>query len=465
MHAFARITLAAGILLLVTGVLFLASAALGWLGWAFDPDIGALFGRARSLQAPAGVAMALVGGLLAALSRATLGDEAAARAQRDFEVQVRRAHGWMSLLLGAAALLLGTGLAAHTARTGELVVALALGSLMLGGSLFALWPKGSSLPRWLAWPLVLGFAGVNASSAARAALGIARADAGWESLGSGPAWRSPLVLLTRRGTLFATTRGDEKSSHLSRDGGRSWERLRLPGHPGTSLVEDAAGGRIWMAPGAGRALTFFDEARRGWYEVPAPVEGAMRGLAVDERQVLAAYAAGLYQSPHDSDGWTASPEVERCSALAAFRDRRLVVGSRWLLSDDGGERWRELDRRGVPDLAASAALGPTRAYILVHGGPMGGAWFVAVAGERTQLEAAPCTTGSAVQVNPEREDELVIGCSGEGVLHSADGGKSWRSLGLAGAQVESIAVDYAQRWVYAGAHAILGANGLFRRSF
>jgi len=45
---------------------------------------------------------------------------------------------------------------------------------MLGGSLFALWPRGLPLPPWLAWPLVLGFAGVNASSVARAALGLAR---------------------------------------------------------------------------------------------------------------------------------------------------------------------------------------------------------------------------------------------------------------------------------------------------
>jgi hypothetical protein len=46
---------------------------------------------------------------------------------------------------------------------------------MLGGSLFALWPRGLPLPPWLAWPLVLGFAGVNASSVARAALGLAHA--------------------------------------------------------------------------------------------------------------------------------------------------------------------------------------------------------------------------------------------------------------------------------------------------
>ncbi|WP_437602143.1 hypothetical protein WMF28_10965 [Sorangium sp. So ce590] len=463
MRSLARLTLAAGIVLVVAGVLFVANAALGWFGFALDPDVGQLLGEARWAQAPAGLALVLGGGLLVALSRAALGPEAAERAVRDFDVRVHQVRGGLSLLLGAAALLLGTGLAARTAHTGELAVALLLGALMLGGSLLALWPKGSPLPPWVAWPLVLGFAGVNASSAARAALGIARADTGWEPLGSGPTWDSPLVLLTSREALFATTQGEEKSSHASRDGGRSWDSLHLPGHPGTSLVEDAAGGRIWMAPSDGDALTFFDEARRGWYQVALPKQGFLRGLAVDERQVLAAYPDGLYRSPRDSDGWTASPEIARCSTLAAFRDRRLVVGSRWLLSEDGGERWRELDRRGVPDFAARAALGPTRAYILVHGGPMSDAWFVTVDGEHTQVEAAPCTTGSAVNVNPEREEELVIGCSGEGVLHSTDGGRSWRSLGFFGAQVESLAVDYEQRWVYAGAHALLGANGLFRR--
>ena len=45
-----------------------------------------------------------------------------------------------------------------------------------------------------------------------------------------------------------------------------------------------------------------------------------------------------------------------------------------------------------------------------------------------------------ITVDPLRDDHLLVGADGQGVLESNDGGKSWKAIGLDGGKIKDIKI-------------------------
>lgn len=216
----------------------------------------------------------------------------------------------------------------------------------------------------------------------------------------------------------------------TRDGGRSWEPLRLPGR----------GGRVVAATGdfaivSGDSLY---RARLGtdrWKRIaPMAVEVTRRG---DVLQALVLQGAGssVLLSVDGGGSWTRRPVEKGCEATTAGVDgvaeacpvgNRSVKGRGYLTTyelrtSDDGRTWRPQGRydTGLPEV-----VGISEDRFLLLGSPRGKHTRILAGGKLTKPELprnANVSDADVVFVS----DDVGFWRAGGDVLRSADGGRSW----------------------------------------
>ncbi len=293
----------------------------------------------------------------------------------------------------------------------------------------------------------------------------------WKSEDAGltwaPSWPLDLtpsigaIAIGRDGTLYAGT-GDPVPTrafvvsggagmYVSRDAGTTWIAAGLTDSGSIARIatdpEDpervfAAAAGHPLVPGGSRGVFRTEDGGRSWREVlaaPTDTAGALDVAidALDPRNVLAAM--------WDRDG-----------------DDLVGPGSGLYLSNDGGDRWTEIELPGAPKKLGRigvtfAASDPRRAYAIVSNDTDGravGVWRSDDGGrtwERTAAEAESLSQSlfgwwfGRVWVDPVDAGRVFLG--GTTLIESMDGGDSFVPVGLPASSAQGAPMNqHAMAW-------------------
>ena len=270
------------------------------------------------------------------------------------------------------------------------------------------------------------------------------------------------------------------------DAGHTWQPLtdgRLPvGSIGAIDVADSDPNVVWVGTGSdairsnvsiGKGIYRSADAGRTWSFAGLRDIGQVGGLIVDPRNADVAFVAaqgnpfrpnaerGVYRTRDGGASWkqvlfvsdsTGASDVEfqpgNPSVVYAtmWRNERkpwtIISGAREggvYKSTDGGDTWRKLghglpdDLVGNSDLAVSAAR-PDRLYVLIEAKPGSGLYRSDDAGET--FTAVDTTTKGLItrpfyydEVDADPTDADVVYVGTEDFYRSADGGRTWTTLG------------------------------------
>lgn len=164
------------------------------------------------------------------------------------------------------------------------------------------------------------------------------------------------------GEVFAVVQ--HEAAYVSRDEGRSWRRLDLPGAPVQAVFSSPTGARFATTAGGFHRRS----GGESWEEVSGEHVWAL--TACGETLIAGTYARGLLRSTDDGRTWSPVTEELRArsqqsgylsfTALACLPDGGVVAGTFWdgvFYSSDAGETWREatagLPAESVQDFAVS----------------------------------------------------------------------------------------------------------------
>ena len=268
----------------------------------------------------------------------------------------------------------------------------------------------------------------------------------WRSVDGGVTWRASSkgisgfivgdIVVASDGTVFASPGGE--GVFRSRDAGRSWERqvrgLQADALGTPALAVDPRDPAVVWAGGV--ELHRSRDAGRRWQELSLPpglenrvihqilIDPTRKGVVYV--QTFATVGPGLagpfvYRTLDDGRSWHPLPRLHRTAVMLALApsDGRLYAwgADGLLVSKDAGSTWRRI-RQTLPVRVRTLA------------------------------------------VDPERPDVLWLGSDEDGVWRSADGGRTFVSLGLSG-PVGSFAFDPANT---ARPYVSIEAGGVYRWS-
>jgi photosystem II stability/assembly factor-like uncharacterized protein len=268
------------------------------------------------------------------------------------------------------------------------------------------------------------------------------------------------------GTVYAAGNDSAPGIFRTSDGGRSWTPLRT-GLPAlsvspSSVVVDPSDPNVLYAGFAGSASVpgVFKSETHGvvWYPSGAglPENGVLQ-LFIDARQPRTLYALTLAQGVYRSDdggaswrgindGLTSAPAQ---LALDPSDSTRLyaAAGDRIFRTFDRGETWSgsPVVVLNSPDPSLNQlgplVVDPLRPWILFSAGTLGlGVLRSTDMGQTWTIVAAPVppdAVPTAVAIDPSQPLEVYAGTRFGRILHSSNGGDTWRALdrGLPFAQI------------------------------
>jgi photosystem II stability/assembly factor-like uncharacterized protein len=276
-------------------------------------------------------------------------------------------------------------------------------------------------------------------------------DAGrsWRVTGRGPdaASVSALALDARTGTAYA---GIEEGVFAKRPGGR-WQIVSTYRSVSALAVDPQDPDVIYAGVDNPARLLKSTDGGRSWQRLRVPWISDPNLASVSE----------LFVDPQNS---------KAVYAVDSFADDDSPV---WFKSTDGGATWEYADDAffsvadGADESPSALAFGPLDSDTLyAYGGDA--ALFKSTNGgaswQRTGYPFIPASLNvENLAIDPREPATLYAAAgeqdeSGEGIFKSTDGGSSWRAVGLKGHNVWALAIDPRQRQtVYAGTE-----SGLFR---
>lgn len=270
------------------------------------------------------------------------------------------------------------------------------------------------------------------------------------------------VALVRDGLVIGSGGGTTLTLHDERDG--SVRSLDYHGGP-SWILQPGPEDSLWVAPTHDPTLHVRD-AHGAWSQIPRPA-GRVQALAPSRRAVWL-IADALYRLDRAGGRWQFVDACERPTGVALAPDEHevLVVGRRWCARVDDGP-WVDVSPPDIDDLGRfpEAALG-------------GGGWrYVFTSGflSSTLHVRGPDDAGFTLRDLPVRDIRVMVSdpvdgrrawlaAWGEGVHFTADGGATWRSLGLRRVQVRSLAVDFDHLRVLVGSSNTIFDRGAYIRT-
>lgn len=236
--------------------------------------------------------------------------------------------------------------------------------------------------------------------------------------------------------------------HRSTDGGRSWRVLTSwqteevlsvelnPVHPDILYISTPFG--VFKSIDDGATWEKKMTGMKKWY---------VQKVVMDRNDPETLYAAcedDLYVTRYGANQWqvlqVGTPGILEFYQLASDPNV-LLVGTEddgLIVSHDNGKSWKQAS--GIPQTAIygiASSVGDRRVYA---GGFRSGLWVSEDRGKTWRLlwNAEGIEAIFTIFVDRDQLDHLIIGTLGQGLYESFDGGRAWKSAGLAGASVRRI---------------------------
>lgn len=217
----------------------------------------------------------------------------------------------------------------------------------------------------------------------------------WRPAGPAALGRGPVSFVQAAGsTLWAG--GPAAGLWQSKDGGRIWHKVALPGGASVRSLAFAADSAdfaeawVWVSgPGKGHGLWFTSDGGTQWRAVAAALPASPQALAAGLTGLWAATAVGVYRSGNDGRVWAPAglvqaltPGNELASPVAVLTTTQplvprgiAAVGSRAFFAGPTGI-WGWQSGHG-----AQLVRSPSRAFAGVAPGPGGRLWAIAPNGD------------------------------------------------------------------------------------
>lgn len=226
--------------------------------------------------------------------------------------------------------------------------------------------------------------------------------------------------------------------------------------------------RDWMVFGLHDSdrLNVYQYQNSRWKGLLCP-KGQVRDLVVQGEHLFALIHHRLHKRSTRISAWKTIRCGGYCSGIAGSRFGRepylFATGQRWLESNDGGHRWRDITpSQEIFISGARAALGNQGTRYAYSGGFFQGHLLVAPPRQAFRRHPTPASDIRTLIVHPEDDQTIWIGTWGQGVYTSKDAGKTWAGLGLRGVEIRHLA--YFQDALYAGSSNLVFNRGLYRLS-
>ena len=257
------------------------------------------------------------------------------------------------------------------------------------------------------------------------------------------------------GTVYAGTRA---GLEVSRDGGRTWSRVKTGNEQGEVYAVAFPGGGNDIFFGSSGAIGRSIAGGESW--ALAPTLAVFSILPSSKDMAFAATRGGVYRTSDGGTRWIPSEAgMERTFAFSLAADPgnpdvlyAATAGSGVFKSTNRGQSWKQAGRELERTVVRCVATDPANAET-VYAGTDGGV-FVTLDGANSwqrRSSGLPRVAVYAVLADPSTQGRVFAGTAA-GLFESRDGARSWkRSAGSdADAQVTSLALDPSEGKLYAG---------------